>query len=76
MSKRAKPRRVVDYLTIDGLAIEAPAKPWCDCLHPTWSGSTKRADGIWVRPCCMRRTREMYDRFGDQPVPPTRKEAS
>jgi hypothetical protein len=41
--------------------------PWCDCVKVT-GGFTKRADGCWVRPCCNRRTRAMWDKHGDNPV--------
>ena len=42
-------------------------RPFCDCTKVGF-GFTQRDDGVWVRPCCMRRERAAYDRLGDGPV--------
>lgn len=42
-------------------------RPYCDCLRPA-HGYRKRDDGAWVRPCCMRRERQAFERIGDGPV--------
>lgn len=42
--------------------------PWCDC-EKKGHGYTKRSDGAWVRPCCMRREKAAFLKFGDHPVP-------
>lgn len=54
-------------LYIGGLALTVPAQPFCDCDHPAM-GFTKRYDGAWVRPCCMRRTQQAYAKHGDGPI--------
>lgn len=41
--------------------------PYCDCTKVRM-GFTKRDDGAWVRPCCMRRTKEAWEKFGDEPL--------
>ncbi len=46
-----------------------PARQYCDCLKPE-RGFIKREDGAWVRPCCLRRAKASFDKFGDGPVPP------
>lgn len=60
-------------LVVGGLLIRGPAAPYCDCTHPAM-GFTKRHDGAWVRPCCMRRTQQMFDKFGDGPIPANRRD--
>lgn len=48
--------------------IEVPDEtPYCDCAHPAM-GFTKRYDGVWVRPCCHRPSKDYYDRHGDEPI--------
>jgi hypothetical protein len=42
-------------------------RPWCDCKKVRF-GFTRRDDGAWVRPCCMRRTKESWEKFGDEPI--------
>lgn len=41
--------------------------PYCTCKHPK-SGFTKRADGVWVKPCCGRRQKSMWLLHGDTPI--------
>lgn len=43
------------------------ALPWCNCKRPR-QGYTRRADGVWVKSCCMRREFRMYEMFGDLPI--------
>ena len=40
--------------------------PYCDCVKQG-HGFTKREDGGWVRPCCMRPTRQAYERLNRAP---------
>jgi hypothetical protein len=61
-----------DELMVGGFVIEVPAKPYCDCVRPVWKGFTRRNDGRWVRPCCMRPTKQSVEKFGPTgPVPTT-----
>lgn len=41
--------------------------PYCACKHPK-TGYTRRADGVWVKPCCGRRERFMWLAHGDAPI--------
>jgi hypothetical protein len=52
--------------TLGGFTFRAP---YCTCEQPVWKGQTRRDDGVWVRACCMRRTKHMFEKFGDEPVP-------
>lgn len=73
MARKQKQQRITTRsFLVGGIMVTVPASPYCDCEKPTWSGFTKRDDGVWVRPCCMRRTKVMYDKHGDEPltVPP------
>lgn len=71
---------------VDGVDLEAV--PYCDCTpedrrlymksNRGLLGYTKRDDGVWVRPCCMRQEREAWEKRHDQPIPAdyiTKKEA-
>jgi hypothetical protein len=69
--KQPKARLTEHQFMLGGIVIGTPAAPWCDCEKPEWNGLTRREDGIWVRACCMRRTKHMFDLYGDDPVPPT-----
>lgn len=51
----------------DGTRVKVPATPYCDCVRQG-HGFVKRDDGVWVRPCCMRRAKEAYLRHGDKPL--------
>lgn len=42
-------------------------RPYCDCERKG-HGFTKRDDGAWVRPCCMRRERAAWEKHGDGPM--------
>lgn len=41
--------------------------PWCDC-RKKGHGFTKRDDGAWVRPCCMRREKAAWLKWQDNPA--------
>lgn len=41
--------------------------PYCTCKHPG-TGFTRRADGVWVKPCCGRRQKAMWLTHGDHPI--------
>lgn len=54
-------------------------RPWCDCTRKRQVqvlgarqamtvGYTRRDDGAYVRPCCMRRDRLSWEKHGDKPV--------
>ena len=60
----------VEAFSFGGIVVGVPAAPYCDCERPAWAGLTRRSDGVWVRPCCMRRPKEMYEKYGDGPVVP------
>jgi len=55
------------YIMIDGRLLKQ--RPWCDCAKPVWRGFTRRSDGVWVRPCCMRQTETSWKKWRDQPIP-------
>ena len=44
---------------------------YCTCGSKKGHGFTKRDDGVWVRPCCMKRDREMWMKHGDRPLSPS-----
>jgi hypothetical protein len=77
VSRRVKEgRRLTQHqITVAGLTVTVEALPWCDCT-PAVMGFTKRSDGCWVKPCCMRRTHQMWVEYGDNPVPIGNRERS
>jgi hypothetical protein len=63
MARKEEPSpRMEDVFVIDGVEFVFPAQPFCDCINPVWKGATKRGDGVWVRPCCMRPTKQSYEK--------------
>lgn len=71
MRKAKTPTRVTQHTyTVAGVTMVVPAAPWCDCDN-IGVGFTKRDDGCWVRPCCMRRTQQVWIEHGDTPFVPS-----
>ena len=78
MPRRQGPGKAGDYewddergvriYTILDVRVEIPLTPWCDCPKVGF-GFTKRDDGVWVRPCCMRREKGAWLKFHEKPVP-------
>ena len=63
MPKKPEPRPLeTEVFVIDGVEYAFAAKPYCDCEKPVWKGFTKRGDGVWVRPCCMRPTKSSHEK--------------
>ena len=66
-------------ILVDPIIVERSSTPYCDCNAEMKRkaarrgggtlGYTKRDDGVWVRPCCMRRERAAWEKWGDSPVP-------
>ena len=67
MKQKAVTARKTDIFNLGGVLIPVAATPWCDC-SPRGFGFRKRDDGCWVRPCCNRRERYMWERYGDEPI--------
>lgn len=72
MRRGSKVLRVPENrFTLGGFSVTVAATPWCDCPSPAM-GFTKTdpgPEGIWVRPCCGRRTESMFLKYGNEPVP-------
>jgi len=54
------------FASADGTLVSR--KAYCDCAKKGF-GYTKRRDGAWVRPCCMRREKAAWEKWGDGPTP-------
>lgn len=63
------PMPTTRVLLVGGFRVEVPfvGRPYCDC-QPMEMGFTKRDDGAWVKPCCMRRTKDMFEKYGDKAI--------
>lgn len=62
-------RPVVKHVTLFGKVFEVEAAPFCDCVSQA-GGFVQRADGVWVRPCCMRVTQHVWIKHGERPNHP------
>jgi hypothetical protein len=69
MARKKWQSKIVSHIRYDGTVVYKKfTVGWCDCEKPA-VGFTRRDDGCWVRPCCMRRSKQVFDLFGDNPVP-------